>query len=117
MEWLSLGDAAMAVAALSQGEVDWIDRPSPDLLPLLARNADVTVEVKEIAGVIGIMRFNRLYPPFDNPAIRRALLGAVNQADVMNVVAGADRTRVSGHDRVGLFSPGSPLANEAGMRC
>jgi ABC-type transport system substrate-binding protein len=23
---------------------------------------------------IGIMRFNHLYPPFDNPRIRRALL-------------------------------------------
>ena len=66
VEWLSLGDAALAVAALSQGEVDWVDRPSPDLLPLLARNAEVTVEVKEAAGAIGIMRFNHLYPPFDN---------------------------------------------------
>ena len=73
----------LAVAALTQGEVDWLDRPTPDLLPLLARNADVTVEVKEAAGAIGIMRFNHLYPPFDNPAIRRALLGAVDQADVM----------------------------------
>jgi peptide/nickel transport system substrate-binding protein len=59
------------------------------------------------------MRFNDLYPPFDNPAIRRALLGAVNQADVMNAVAGTDTTRW--HDRVGLFAPGSPLANEAGI--
>jgi peptide/nickel transport system substrate-binding protein len=31
----------------------------------------------------------------------------------MNVVAGADRTKW--HDRVGLFGPGSPLANEAGI--
>lgn len=111
VEWLSLGDAALAVAALSQGEVDWVDRPSPDLLPLLVRNAEVTVEVKEAAGAIGIMRFNHLYPPFNNPAIRRALLGAVDQADVMHAVAGADRTKW--HDRVGLFGPGSPLANEA----
>jgi peptide/nickel transport system substrate-binding protein len=113
VEWQSLGDAATSVAALSQGEVDWVDRPATDLLPLLLRNAEVTVEVKETTGAIGIMRFNHLYPPFNNPAIRRALLGAIDQADVMNAVAGSDRTKW--HDRVGLFSPGSPLANEAGI--
>src|SRR5260221_1428822 len=59
------------------------------------------------------MRFNQLFPPFDNPAIRRALLGAVNQEDVMIAVAGTDRR--NWHDRVGLFAPGSPLANDAGV--
>lgn len=113
VEWQSPGDAATAVAALSRGEVDWVDRPAPDLLPLLLRNADVTVEVKETAGAIGIMRFNHIYPPFNNPAIRRALLGAIDQAEVMNAVAGTDRAKW--HDRIGLFSPGSPLANEAGI--
>jgi peptide/nickel transport system substrate-binding protein len=113
VEWQSPSDAATAVAALSQGEVDWVDRPATDLLPFLLRNADVTVEAKETAGAIGIMRFNHLYPPFNNPAIRRALLGAIDQAEVMNAVAGTDRA--NWHDRVGLFSPGSPLANEAGI--
>ena len=113
VEWLSSGDAAMSAAALMQGEVDWLGRPATDHVPLLARHADVTVEIREPAGAVGIMRFNQLHPPFDNPAIRRALLGAVNQADVMTVVAGTDRARW--RDRVGLFGPGSPLANEAGI--
>ena len=54
-----------------------------DQMPLMARDTGVTVEVKEVLGSIAIMRFNQLYAPFDNPAIRRALLGAVDQADVM----------------------------------
>ena len=87
--------------------------PATDQVPLLARNAGVTVEVKEPAGSIPIMRFNHLHPPFDNPAIRRALLGAIDQADVMTAVAGTDRTYW--RDRIGLFGPGSPLANEAGI--
>jgi peptide/nickel transport system substrate-binding protein len=58
------------------------------------------------------MRFNQLHPPFDNPAIRRALLGAVDQADVMAAVA---VNRPYWHDRVGLFHPDSPLANDAGI--
>jgi peptide/nickel transport system substrate-binding protein len=113
VEWQSPVDAATSVAALMHGEVDWLQRPATDHVPLLARHADVTVEIKEPAGAVGIMRFNHLHPPFDNPAVRRALLGAVDQADVMTVVAGADRARW--RDRVGLFGPGSPLANEAGI--
>jgi peptide/nickel transport system substrate-binding protein len=113
VEWQSIGDAAISVAALLQGEVDWLDSPSADQVPLLVRNASVTVEVREFSGSIAAMRFNHLYPPFDNPAIRRALLGAIDQADVMNVVAGIDRTYW--HDRIGLFDPSSPLANQAGI--
>jgi len=113
VEWHSVGDAATAVAALSRGEIDWLESPSADLVPLLARNASVTVEVKEASGSIPIMRFNHLYPPFDNPAIRRALLGAINQADVMTAVAGTDRTYW--RDRIGLFGPTSPEFNEAGI--
>ncbi len=71
------------------------------------------VEIKEPSGSIAIMRFNHLHPPFDNPAIRRALLGAVDQTDVMSAVAGTDRALWK--DRAGLFAPGSPLASEAGI--
>ena len=113
VEWHSLGDAATSVAALLQGEVDWLDSPSADQVSLLARNAGVTVEVRESSGSIAAMRFNHLHPPFNNPAVRRALLGAIDQADVMSAVAGTDRTYW--HDKVGLFDPSSPLANEAGI--
>jgi peptide/nickel transport system substrate-binding protein len=113
VEWQALGDSATSVSALAQGEVDWLDAINADQVPLLARNARVTIEVKEPTGSIPIMRFNQLYPPFDTPAIRRALLGAVDQAEVMSAVAGADTSLW--HDRVGLFPPGSRLANEAGI--
>ena len=113
VEWRGIGDTATAVAALLQGEVDWLESPAADQVPLLARNTGVTVEVSEPSGSIAIMRFNHLHPPFDNPAIRRALLGAVDQADAMNVVAGTDRA--FWRDRIGLFGPVSSLANEVGI--
>ena len=113
VEWRVLGDIATAVAALSQGEIDWLDSVPADLVPLLARVSSVKVEVKEPTGSIPFMRFNHLHPPFNNPAIRRALLGAIDQAEVMRAVAGADHA--TWRDRVGLFSPGSLLANEAGI--
>jgi peptide/nickel transport system substrate-binding protein len=113
VEWQSVGDAATAVAALLQNEVDWLDFVAADQMPQLTGKAGVTVEVRDVLGSIPIMRFNHLYPPFDNRAIRRALLGAIDQADVMTALAGSDRA--SWHDRIGLFSPGSPMANEAGI--
>jgi peptide/nickel transport system substrate-binding protein len=113
VEWLSPGDFGTSVMALSRGEVDWLDFVPNDQLPLLARDSGITVEIRDSAGTIPLMRFNHLYPPFDNPAVRRALLGAVDQADVMSALAGTDRA--TWHDGIGLFFPGSPLENDAGI--
>ena len=59
------------------------------------------------------MRFNHLNPPFDNPAIRRAMLGAVNQSDYMIGMVGTDDPLW--RDQVGFFCPGTPMASDAGM--
>ncbi len=56
---------------------------------------------------------NHLQPPFDNPALRRAVLGAVVQADFMQAVAGDDPA--NWRDGVGVFCPDTPLASDAGM--
>ena len=91
-----------------------IDRqnPSPDLQPLLRGNSSIRTEILDPGGSLGCLRFNQLYPPFDNPAIRRALLGAVDQAEIMTAVAGDDRSLW--RDHVGLFSPGTPMATTEG---
>jgi peptide/nickel transport system substrate-binding protein len=62
---------------------------------------------------VGVIRFNHLHPPFDNVAVRQALLGAVDQAETMTAVAGVDRTLW--RDGIGLFGAGTPLANDAGI--
>lgn len=59
------------------------------------------------------MRFNHVQPPFDNAAIRRALLGAVDQGATMIAVAGTGRRYWS--DRIGLFGREAPLATEVGI--
>jgi peptide/nickel transport system substrate-binding protein len=113
VEFISIGDPATAVGALLRGEVDWLEAPDTDQLPLLEKNPGITVKVYDTAGSIAFARFNQLHPPFNNPAARRALIGAFDQAETMTAVAGADRRYW--HDRVGLFGPGSPLANDAGV--
>ena len=113
VEWHTIPDPATAAAALQQGEVDWWENPTPDLLPLLRSVRDLKVEVKDRSGLMGMIRFNHLQPPFDNPAIRRAFLPGIRQADYMTVVIGEDRSLWN--DRCGFFLPGSPLASDAGL--
>ena len=84
----------------SRGEMDWWEQPTADLLPLLKRNRNVKVETYDPTGLLGLCRFNHLHPPFDNPAIRRALLGAISQADYMTAVIGTDPEHVEGQGRL-----------------
>ena len=115
VEWLTTPDPATQAAALQRGEVDWVEQPVMDLVPSLRRDKNLKVEVVETTGLIGVLRFNFLHPPFDNPAIRRAALQAVNQRDFMLAVAGEAGPDVI-NDRVGYFSPSSPYASDAGMQ-
>ena len=108
VEWVTL-DAFSAMAALSRGEIDWWESPPRDLVDQLARDRNVTV-VSHYVTAIGIARFNQLYPPFDNPAIRRALLGAIDQAEAMTAVAGTDPA--NWRDGIGLFGTGTPFASD-----
>ncbi|MDB5413052.1 MAG: transporter substrate-binding protein [Rubritepida sp.] len=108
VEWHILPDVATAASALQSGEMDWLESPSLDLLPVLRRGRNIAVELKDLSGNIGNMRFNHLTKPFDNPEIRRIVLRATHQADFMSAVAGS--TPGAWADGVGFFCPGTPLA-------
>jgi peptide/nickel transport system substrate-binding protein len=113
IEWQVMPDAATAGAALQAGEVDWLEQPLIDLLPLMRRNKALRVETNDDFGVIGVIVFNHLQPPFDNVKLRRALLPAVDQGEfVAAVMGGESATAKTG---VGVFTAGSPLANTVGL--
>ena len=59
--------------------------------------------MKDRTGEIGCLRFNQLYPPFNNPAIRRVVVAAMDQKEVMEGVAGAEPSLY--RTDVGLFVP------------
>jgi peptide/nickel transport system substrate-binding protein len=111
--WNVIPDAATAAAAMQTGEADWWEQPVFDLLPLLAKDSQLSTSVVEVTGNIGLLRMNQLFPPFDNPAIRRALLRAMNQADFMTAIVGDDRS--AWRDNIGFFAPDTPMASNAGM--
>ncbi len=113
VEWRTIPDAATAAAAMQAGEIDAWEYPATDLLPLLRRNREINVENPDPTGFIGLMRFNHLQPPFNDPAMRRALLSAINQPDFMRAVAGTDPAMWNAG--IGFFPPASPMASPAGM--
>ncbi|MBW6397367.1 ABC transporter substrate-binding protein [Roseomonas sp. HJA6] len=118
VEWKIIPDASTAAAALQSGEIDWWEQPTADLFPLVARNRNITVDVINATGLIGIFRPNHLTKPFDNPAVRRAVVTAVNQMDFMTAVIG--EATVPGYqtlrrENIGYFAPESPSASTVGL--
>ena len=114
VEWRIMPDPSTVSAALQRGEIDWWLAPDADLLPLLRRQAGVKVETTVPTGFVATMRFNQLNPPFNNPAIRRAIIGAVSQSDYMTGMVGTDPALW--RDKVGYFCPDTPLASDVGMQ-
>jgi len=92
IEWRVIPDSGTASAALQSGEVDWYEMAEPDLVPLLRRNPSIRIGLHNPTGYNGVLRFNHLHPPFNNVAVRRAVLMAVNQTDYMTSVTGGDET-------------------------
>jgi peptide/nickel transport system substrate-binding protein len=113
IEWHVLPDDGTAAAALQSGEMDWWERVSPDLYPQLRRDPNLVARVVDPTGSMALLRPNHLHPPFDNPAIRRAVLGAIDQVEFMQAAAGNDHALW--RDKIGIWCPLSPLANDAGM--
>jgi peptide/nickel transport system substrate-binding protein len=113
IEWVIMPDGATASAALQNGEVDWLRWPLVDLLPLLRRSPGVKVAVIEPTGLIGKFRFNHLQAPFNNKLVRQAILPALSQIDYMTAAQGDDTSLW--RDKIGFFTPGTPMASDVGM--
>ncbi|MBR0648521.1 ABC transporter substrate-binding protein [Roseomonas terrae] len=113
VEWKVMPDQATATNALVQGEQDWQEYAYHDLLPQLRRARGVTVRVLDTSGFVGMVRVNHLQAPFDNPEIRRALWGAIDQTACMQALVGDDPSLY--HVPLGFFGPGTPMASDAGL--
>ncbi len=113
VEWHVIPDSATAAAAMQSGEMDWWENPPADLLPVLRAAKGLKIEIPDPTGSMACMRLNHLVAPFDNPEIRRILLRAVDQDDFVTAVVGDDPSLK--HTPTGLFCPGTPSFNTAGL--
>ena len=111
--WNTIPDAGTASAALQNGEQDWWEYATHDLLPLLRKNPKLKVAILDKTGGTMMMRPNQLTAPFNNPGVRRALMYGINQADFMQAIVGDDPSMY--YTPLGMFCPGTPMASEAGL--
>lgn len=84
VEWLILPDSNSAIAALKNKEVDMIEEMPADYINPLRAEADIRVGVT--GETQGYIVTNHLFPPFDNPKARQAVLAAVNQEKFMTAM-------------------------------
>jgi peptide/nickel transport system substrate-binding protein len=112
VEWLVVPDHATAAASLNAGEVDWWENPPLDLVPLFA-GQDVTVADADPLGSPQTLRFNHLWPPFDNVKMRQAVLAVANQSDFMTAIAGDPK---NWKPSPSFFTGGTPMASNAGSQ-
>ncbi|MBS0643198.1 MAG: ABC transporter substrate-binding protein [Acetobacteraceae bacterium] len=113
VEWRVIPDSATAGNALISGEVDWLELPQPDLIPMLKTQKGVSTGLIDIYGTVGILRPNHLQPPTNNVGVRRAMFAAIDQKEVMMAAMGEDP--MSWRVPMGYFLPGSKAENDAGM--
>ena len=114
VEWRVIPDSATAANALITGEVDWLELPQPDLIPMLKKAAGVQTGLLDIYGTLGILRPNHVQGPTTNPALRRAMMAAIDQREIMTAAMGEDPGTWKAP--VGYILPGGPSASEAGMK-
>jgi peptide/nickel transport system substrate-binding protein len=86
IEWLYIPDAVTAAQALGNGEVDYWENVPTDYTAALEH--DPNVSTQSFGGLIGIVRFNHLNPPFDNVKMRQAVLAVADQRDYLSAIAG-----------------------------
>ncbi len=112
VEWIAMPDIQTQVAALQSGEIDMIESPGHDLLPLLGKDKNIELVSFNPTGNQYAFRFNSIAKPFDNAKIRHAVFVAFAQEDFLKATIGDPQWyKVC----KAPFVCGTPLATDAGM--
>ena len=112
VEWVNIPDPQTAANALLTGEIDMIEQPLIELLPLLEKDRNIEVIDFNPLGSQYSFRFNVLHKPFDNARIRQAVLYALNQKDFL-LAAIADPKYYK--ECKAIFICGTPYATDKGF--
>ena len=112
VEWRAISDHQQAVNALLAGEIDFIEQPPHDLLPLVLGDSNIKYFDWNTQGNQFTFRPNWLHKPFDDPKVRQALFYAFNQEDFLKAVVGDPK-----YYKVckSYYPCGSTYSTEAGM--
>ena len=112
VEWRMAPDAGTAAQALIAGKVDWLEVLLPDLISILRRADGVSVGLLDNYGQMCAVRVNHLIAPTNNVGVRRAMLAAVDQRDVITAMLG---DQVTWFAPIGFLDTGNRSVDEAGL--
>jgi peptide/nickel transport system substrate-binding protein len=113
VEWLMIPDGGTAANALMTGEVDWIEIPLPDLIGNLRKTRGIRTGHLDVYGQIVALRPNHVAYPTSSPAIRRAMMAAIDQKEVMTAIMGGDPE--NWFVPQGFMATGRPEVDDAGI--
>jgi len=111
VEWLNIANAQTAVLALIQGELDFVESPGVDFLPMLQRRGMRLVRINTL-GAPGMIRMNHIHPPFNDARAREALMLLVNQEEILQAMFPDPSLYQVCH---AFFVCGSPQETNAGV--
>jgi peptide/nickel transport system substrate-binding protein len=111
IEWVTIADVQTAALALIQGELDYIESPGVDFLPMLDRHGMQIVRTN-LLGAQGMIRMNHLHPPFSDIRARQALLLLVDQEEILQATFPDPALYQVCH---AFFVCGSPQDTQAGV--
>src|SRR5262249_40378530 len=112
VEWVAMSDQQQIANALIAGEIDYVEAPSHDLLPLLTEDPHIHLVDYNPLGFQYTFRLNHLHKPFANPKVPQALIYAFNEKELLQATVG----NLSYYKTCrAMFVCGTPLASEKGM--
>jgi peptide/nickel transport system substrate-binding protein len=112
VEWLAISDPQTAVNALLNGEIDMIEQPVIELLPLMEKDKNIEIRDFNPLGSQYSFRFNTLHKPFNDAKVRQAALYALNQKDFLT--AGIGNPKYFKECKA-VFICGTPNATDKGF--
>ena len=114
IEYVVIPDSTTAYNALMKGEVDLLDQPSLDNVPLIEKNPDIVISKIFNAGIYGMLRPNHLLPPFNNVKARQALALMVDQREYAQAAYGGEQFWKDSTPCMSLWICKGPFGFEAG---
>ena len=113
VEWNMIPDGGTAANALMTGEIDWIEIPLPDLMPMLRKAPGIQTGHLDTYGQIVALRVNHLSQPTSNLGVRKAIMAAIDQREVMTAIMGGDPGNWTAP--VGFLATGKKEVDDAGL--
>ena len=111
VEMIWMPDPQTAQSALVAGEIDYLENPQPDFLPILESTPGVKLVTHPAQGTLGIMQLNHLHPPFNNVKARQAMFHIINNQDYLDTIAADKKLQ---KPCFSYFGCGTPMETDAG---